>query len=180
MAQYIWHELAASGLFIYIQRKLGVRENSAIWQKLNQPRAVVGRCWHPKESVPRSNSSGLSCKGWAGQSSSFHLCESPGAEQGHRALQAPQCSPLAIRWVLTTAGKLFLRRSRLLVSVPVTITPGCLHRRGEFIPSQINSVFTSSPKQSYWKENMLNELYSRQLQNAIYVFKDQGWENRQD
>lgn len=48
MAQYIWHELAASGLFIYIQRKLGVEENSAIWQKLKQSAAGVGRCWHPK------------------------------------------------------------------------------------------------------------------------------------
>lgn len=36
MAQYAWRELAASGLFIYIQRKLGVKENSAIWQKLKQ------------------------------------------------------------------------------------------------------------------------------------------------
>lgn len=42
--------------------------------------AGVGRCWHPKKTVPRSNNSGLSqlrCKGWAARTPgcSFHLCE---------------------------------------------------------------------------------------------------------
>jgi len=60
-----------------------VKENSAIWQKLKQSTVWVGRVWHPKKTVPRSNSSGLSqlrYKVWAGQTLGclFHFCKCPG------------------------------------------------------------------------------------------------------
>lgn len=192
MAQYIWQELAASGLFIYIQRKLGVKENSAIWQKLKQSTAGVGWCWHPKNTVPRSNNSGLSqlrCKGWAGQTPgcSFHLCECP-EEKTEPTSRAGTQSPSGSS-VLSPGNQMSADKSRKILFEEIQaagVSSSDNHIRlpaqtcGEFIPSQTNSVFTRSPKQSYWKENMLNELCSRRFKNVIYVFKNQGRENRQD
>lgn len=166
MALYIWHELAASGLFIYIQRKLGVKEKSAMWQKLKQSTVGVGGCWHPKKTVPRSNNSGLSqlrSKGWAGQSQAAH-CTSVSAQRGeHRAREQsrdtePSRLLRVLHWNQMSADK---GRKALFDEIQAAgVSSSDNHIRlsaqtcGEFILSLTNSVFTCSPKQSYWKKNI--------------------------
>jgi len=47
-------ELAASRLMIYIQGKLRVKENSAIWQKLKQSTVASGLVLTSQKDCPKS------------------------------------------------------------------------------------------------------------------------------
>lgn len=199
MAQYIWHELAASGLFIYIQRKLGVEENSAIWQKLKQSTAGVGRCWHPKRLSQGAVTLSFLSWGTKAERAGHQAVHSTSASAQRRKDRAHEQSrdtePFRLLSVLHwKSDECWQGEENSFWWVPdgtaTRSTAGGSssdnHIRlpaqtcGEFILSQTSSVFTCSPKQSYWKKKMLNELYSRRLQNIICVIKSQGRENRQD
>lgn len=118
-----------------------VKENSAIWQQLKQPTAWVGRCWHPKKTVPRSNNSGISqqrYKVWGGQTPGclFHFCKSPQELKTAHMSRAGKQS-LSVFSVYLTGNQMNVEKGRqalcwwetaCLFSVPLTITSGWLRR----------------------------------------------------
>lgn len=125
-----------------------MKENSAIWQKLKQSTVRVGWCWHPKKTVPRSNSSGLSqlkYKIWTGKTPGgfFHFCKYPGETA---CMSRDSKQNLLVFSVYFTGNQMNIEKGRktlgrwdagCLMSDTVTITSGCLHRMcGEFISSQ--------------------------------------------
>lgn len=143
MAQYIWHELPASGLFICIQRKLGVKGILPSGRSSSNPQQM----WAGAD-IPKTLSQGaitLGFPSWGANAEqdrhqAAHPTSGSAQRRKHRAHEQGRDTepfrPLsALHWKSDECWQeqenSFWGDPGLLVSVPVTITSGCLHRHEE-------------------------------------------------